>query len=671
MKKQLAAGIIIIIASMILIGSCSRSSGAAAATTTAAGISSAGGVRSEKWYEAPELNEQVKAGTLPPVEQRLPENPVVVTPKERIGKYGGTVYTTVMNPFTTSDVELMMHYNLVRFNNDVTETINHVAEWYEFSNDFKTFTVKLRPGIKWSSGNPLTVDDIIFTFDDFIYDLDIQPGISNSWAPGGTPAKLTKVDQYTVRFDFAAPCPNFGPVNKTDYVEPYVDSEWTKQFHLKYNPDADALAKSLGYDSWQNCIIAMVNGPNGGFMGMPRYYGAVTAGRPTLGAWMPVEANSIRQVWERNPYYWMVDTEGNQLPYIDRMVEEYVGDLNVVNLRAMTGELTIAGLDLLLINYPDLKANEERGNYKVELVYSERTADVAFCFNQVHPDPQLNRLFTNPQFRKAISMGIDRDEINELVFLGQGTIMQATINPSAAFFEEQWGKEAVQFDPDQANAILDSLGVQRRNAAGIRLLPDGREFSFRLEYLANEGPKKETLELVSMHLEKYLGIKCEALSRDRGYLQSQLDASNFDASGWHVDRVLERAAWYEVGGGKLSAVGNSMITHSAPYNRWFGANPASGIEPPQNIKDLWDKFQLWQSLPYRSPEYMAAAKAVYTQVMEETLIIGVIGQAPQPLVIKNNLKNVFSAEDRNKKLLWGAANWFWGAITLPEQLYLE
>jgi len=352
------------------------------------------------------------------------------------------------------------------------------------------------------------------------------------------------------------------------------------------------------------------------------------------------------------------------------LIEEYVTDLNVVNLRAMTGELTLAGLDLLLINYPDLKANEQKGGYTLNLVYSEKTADVAFAFNQCHPDPVLNKLFTNPQFRKAISMGINRKEINDLVFLGQGTIMQATINPSASFYDPKWGNEAIQFDPAQANKILDSLGLDKRNAAKVRLLPNGKEFSFRLEYLANEGPKKETFELVSKHLLDNLGIKCEAISRDRGYLQSQLDASNFDASGWHVDRVLERAAWFEVGGGKLSAVGNSMITHSAPYNRWF-TNPTTGTEPPQNIKDLRAKFLKWQSTPYRTPEYTAAAKAAYDQVAAETLVIGIIGQAPCPVLVKNNLHNVFPPSAKGKKLLWGAANWFWNGITLPEQLYIE
>jgi peptide/nickel transport system substrate-binding protein len=352
-------------------------------------------------------------------------------------------------------------------------------------------------------------------------------------------------------------------------------------------------------------------------------------------------------------------------------VVNYAADLNVVNLKAMTGELTMAGLDLLLINYPELKANESRGGYAVNLVYSEKTADVAFAFNQIHPDPELRKLFTNPQFRKAMSMGINREEINNVVFLGQGTIMQATISPTASFFEQKWADEAVKFDPATANRILDSLGLQRRNAEGVRLLPDGREFSFRLEYLANEGPKKETLELVSKHWRDALGVKCEALSRDRGYVIEQVNAGKHDATGWHVDRILERAAWNVGWNGKLGPGGDSVITFAYAWKQWMTSGGRQGTEPPQNFKTMWNAYLDWMDTPYGTPEFQVAGKRVFDLVQQETLTIGVIGQAPCPLLIKNNLKNVFTPQERQKKLLWGAANWFEMGFMIPEQLYLE
>jgi peptide/nickel transport system substrate-binding protein len=664
MKKTLVARI-------LLMCITSMAFGRGGTQQPAPGGGPSGGIKSEKYFEAPALNVLVKAGKLPPVEQRLPVNPVVVTPKERVGKYGGIMYSMSLNPQTTSDAQLMMLEGLVRYSNDVSQTINEVAESWEFSPDYKSFTFKVRPGIKWSSGNPLTADDVLFVFNDFLYDAAVQPGFPIRYCPGGEVPKITKLDQYTVRFDFAVPAPSFPLIHTTDIVEPYVDSVWAKQYHIKYNPNAEVLAKSKGFESWQTCLVAKINGPNGGFRALPRYYGSVDPEKPGLGPWVPVEVDSTKQIYDRNPYYWKVDTAGNQLPYIDRVIVNYATDQNVVNLKAMTGELTLAGLDLLLINYPELKANESRAGYSVHLVYSERTADVAFAFNQIHPDPVLRQIFSNPRFRKAISMGINREEINNVVFLGQGTIMQATISPTASFFEQRWADEAAQFNPVEANKILDSLGLQRRNAAGIRLLPDGREFSFRLEYLANEGPKKETFELVSKHLQDNLGVKCEALSRDRGYVITQVESMQHDASGWHVDRMLERAAWNVGWDGKIGVGGNSVLTYGHGWRTWINTDGKSGVEPPQSIKDIYNAYQNWSAQPFGTPQYRTAGKQVFDLVAKETLVIGVIGQSPNPLLIKNNLKNVFSPADKDKKIIWGAANWFENSFIVPEQLYLE
>jgi peptide/nickel transport system substrate-binding protein len=337
----------------------------------------------------------------------------------------------------------------------------------------------------------------------------------------------------------------------------------------------------------------------------------------------------------------------------------------------MTGELTMSGLDLLLINYPELKANESRGGYTVHLVYSENTADAAIAFNQLHPDSEFRKFFNNPQFRKAVSMGINREEINNVVFLGQGTVMQATISPTASFFEQRWADEAVKFNPPEANRILDSLGLQRKNAAGIRLLPDGREFSFRLEYLNAGGPMKETMDMVSKQLMDNLGLKVDALSRDRGYVIEQVNAGRQDATGWQVDRVLERSAWNTGWNGKLGVAGNSVITFANAWKIWIDTGGKSGVEPPANIKEMLNAYLTWSALPYGTIEYREAGKKIYDLVQKETLVIGIVGQAPRPLLLKSNLRNVFSEQEKNQKLLFGSANWYEMGFMIPEQLYFE
>src|SRR5262249_32819621 len=162
----------------------------------------------------------------------------------------------------------------------------------------------------------------------------------------------------------------------------------------------------------------------------------------------------------------------------------------------VSGALSVAGLDIQLVNYPVIRGGEKAGDYNIKLVFSERGADVAIALNQAHPDPVFRKLFADVRFRRALSMGINREEINELVFLGQGTVRQATINESASFFKQEWAKSYAQYDLKAANALLDQLGLERRGSDGIRLRPDGKPMVFQLEYLPQEGPKKETCELV-------------------------------------------------------------------------------------------------------------------------------------------------------------------------------
>ena len=371
----------------------------------------------------------------------------------------------------------------------------------------------------------------------------------------------------------------------------------------------------------------------------------------------PVAADSQRQQYERNPYYWKVDSEGNQLPYVDGCTVEYVANLDVANLKAISGEVSVSGLDLLLINFPVIKQSEQSGDYAIKLVYSERGADVAVALNQVHPDPELAKIFGDVRFRQAMSAAINRDEINELVFLGQGTPRQATINESASFFKQEWADNFAKFDTDQANSLLDAMGLDKKNADGVRLRPDGQPLQFLCEYLPQEGPKKQTLELAVKHWAA-VGLKVEAAERERAFLLTRLNASQHDMSGWHVDRQLERAAYAYGSTQKLGPGGDSAITWAKPWRDWFISGGQAGTEPPQEAKDLFDAYGQWQQTVMGTPEYEAAGTEVYDQIAKNLWVIGIIGEGPQPVVVKNSLENVFVKDDTTK-LWWGAANWFW------------
>ena len=564
-----------------------------------------------------------------------------------------------MAPETTSDFQLGMVTGLFRFSNDLSENSPEVASGYEFNEDYTACTITLRQGIRWSDGEPFTANDMMFYFEDWQYDTDIAPTVNGQWVVGGERIGVTMVDDYTVEFTFAVPNPAFNLINYSGAPsEPWRPRHYLEQFHIKYNPDVAGAATTAGYDSWQLYFLFQSAATTWN-------YGAQNPDLPVLGPWMPVSNDSQRQQYERNPYYFKVDTEGNQLPYVDRVTVDYAGDLEVMNLRAISGELSVAGLDLQLINYPVIKGGEEGGEYTTTLVFSERGADVALAFNQEHPDPVLYELFRDVRFRQAMSLAINREEINEIVFLGQGTIRQATINETASFYKPEWGDHFAQLDLEQANSLLDELGLER-DGDGIRLRSDGEPLSFQLEYLPQEGPKAEVCDLVVRHWAE-LGIQVQSSARERNFLLERIQAGEQDCSGWHVDRQLERAAWTYRTSSKLSPGGGSIIEYANSWRTWFASGGESGTEPPEVALELATAFDDWQRTVMGTPEYTEAGIRVHDLVAEVLYVIGVNGQAPQPVIVKSNVENVFTGNE--ERIWWGAANWFWHTHH-PEQWFL-
>lgn len=609
--------------------------------------------------EAPTLAEQVEAGTLPPVEERLPPEPLVVEPTTAIGSYGGTIYSATLAPEAISDIQFGMVTGLFQFSSDLSVITPEVATGYEFNDDSTACTITLREGIKWSDGEPFTTDDMVFYFDDWQFNTDLNPTTPGQWVVGGERIGFSKVDDYTMEFTFARPNPAFNLIHYSGApVEPWRARHYLEQFHIDYNPNADAAAQEAGYDNWMLHFQAMSAATT-------YNYGAQNPELPVLGPWRPVSNDTQRQQYERNPYYFKVDPEGNQLPYVDYVTVDYVGDLQVMNLRAISGELSLAGKDLELVNYPLILQGEEEGDYTSHLVQNERGADVALAFNLIHPDPVLNELFNDVRFRQAMSLGINRDEINEIVFLGQGTPRQATINESARFFKQEWADHYAIFDPPQANAMLDELGLDQRNDAGIRLRSDGEPLEFQLEYLPQEGPKQQVSELVVRQWAD-LGVSATSAARQRNYLIQRVDNGEHDVTGWHIDRTLERSSWAYRASSKLSPGGDSAIRYAQGWREWFASGGESGVQPPEEALELAAAFDEWQTAEFGSPEYFEVGTRVFDLVAERLYVLGTVGQAPQPLVVKNNLANVMP--DTDDPIWWGPANWMWKVFHV-EQWY--
>jgi peptide/nickel transport system substrate-binding protein len=599
-----------------------------------------------QFAQAPELAGLAQSGQLPPVEERLPAEPLVVVPTNMVGTYGGTLYGGSTSPDATNDLQACMNTGCFSFSNDLSEIYPNVAESYEFSDDSTQCTIYLRKGIKWSDGQPFGADDMLFFFDDWMLHEGLSPSVSNNWKAGGEPLTATKIDDFTVQFDFAAPKPTFGVVHFSFAPEkPWRARHFMEQFHIDYNPDADAEAKALGFDNWQAQFgkVADVN------------YGVMDPRLPVLDPWMTVRADSEGDAYDRNPYYFKVDTEGNQLPYIDGVDVKYSTSLEMTNMRAVAGELSALARDLLLFNYPLFQENAEKGDYHVLLGSSARTVDGTVVFNQEHPDPVLKEIFRDKRFRQAASVAIDRDEINDLVFLGQGRPLQAVCHPSCSYYKEEWGSHFAQYDPDLANQLLDEMGLEM-GSDGVRLRPDGKPLTFLLEFVQHHGPQKQQAELVVKHLAA-VGIKAEGKEGEKSYIGQRNAAQEQDATMWMVDRTLERAEWVRGGSGaKLAPGGDSTGQYCRAWQNYRNTDGQSGIEPPQEAWDLWDAYTAWEETPFGSQEYMAAAEKVHDLIADNLWVIGLIGEVPWPILVKNNLENVFTGEEEH---IWiGASNWY-------------
>ncbi len=597
----------------------------------------------EKFDEAPMLADLVEEGKLPPLEERLPEDVMVIEPVEEIGQYGGTMRTAALEALTPCNIREVTKVGLFRFSPDCTKVIPTVAKGYEFSEDYKTITIYLRKGLKWSDGVPFTVDDILFWWEDIALNKEISPTISKIWEPGGEVVEFEKVDDYTLRIHFAVPYPalmtKLGHPWTSGQNSFYLPKHYLKKWHIKYNPDADKLAQEEGYDEWWMALNYHRDDSSW----------EQDVNLPTLGPWVITRVRPTEKVAERNPYFWQVDTAGNQLPYVDRIVCKMVTDVEALNMGLVSGELDYAGFNLLMENYPLYKENEDDGDYRVLRWRSVWGSAVSCMPNTTHLDPTLREILGDVRFRQALSLAINREEINEVVFFGLGTPRQATVIPSCSFYKEEWATSFAEYDPERASALLDELGLEWDAEHKYRLRPDEEPLSLLIEYIPVEGPKGRVCELVREYWEK-VGIKISVKSEHRSYYQTRLGAGLHDVGTWHTDSCTEMFCQIEP---LWFYPGSIWCMYIPQWQVWFATDGKSGEEPPDEWKEYVGWFEEWNSTPPGTEEWISLAQKIWDFQMEHLYVIGTVGMPVQPIAVRNNLRN-FPEEG-----WWGWDEDFW------------
>ncbi|QDY69214.1 ABC transporter substrate-binding protein [Qingshengfaniella alkalisoli] len=531
-----------------------------------------------EYQQAPTLDGQVESGDLAPVAERLPSEPMQLEAPE-VGSYGGTWRSAVKGNNDEGWIRRSSGYDpLVKYTFEWDGIEPNIAKEWEVSEDGLTYTFHLREGHKWSDGTPFTADDVLFAVNDVI---------NNDEFIGNRPAALlgavaSAPDPQTVVITLSTPNSLFlehlASVDGIQVV--HMQKAFCSQYHPDYNPDANKLATDAGLTGWGE---AMMNN-----CGISR---ARNADRPTLFAWdQQTDYDGINTPLKfvRNPYYFKVDQDGNQLPYIDELSMTQVEDANSIVLMGIAGEIDMTNRHIdNVANKPVFFDNQEKGDYSL---YDTVPADMNSAIIQLnlnYEDDGFREVFQDKDFRIALSHGIDREEIIDVVYAGQGEPYQAAPRPESPFYDEELAKQYTEWDPDTANQMLDDLGLTDTNDEGIRLLPDGRPISIRIDVTTDIGVYLDILELVALQWEE-IGIDLDVRKAERSYVYEQKDNNRHMAHVWKGDGGLGDAMldsrYY------VPMSGESAFALLWARN-WFDPNNAIIEEPPAEVAQQLDLYK--------------------------------------------------------------------------------
>ena len=579
-----------------------------------------------KYKEAPMLAELVRAGKLPPVDERVPDNPLVLAMVEGVGKYGGKIRRGFKGPSDGAGISKLLQNPLTKFNLDLSLRPN-VCESWETNADASEWTWRLRPGTKWSDGAPFTSQDMAYFWEHHLGNEELKAGRPAEVRTGQTMSELATPDDFTAIVKFAAPRPLSGFENARPAAEPWLPGHYLEQ----YNPDfadkskLDKMASDAGLKDW----IELYNDRQSLFGNLDR---------PSLYAW--VFKNSLAEelnILERNPYFWQVDADGQQLPYADVVQHRFFQTNDVFNMWILNGEIDFQARHVDTADLTVLKGGESNGDYLVGLnLGAEHTC---LSMNMTCKNERLAKFFQERNVRIAVSYAVDRDTINELVFDGLATPRQYSPIKGSAEYYPKLSDAYLDYDPDKANALLDEAGYSQRDSEGFRVYDDGSgdTITFVIESFAGTGTShQDHLELVVKYLGD-VGIKCTYNLVERALHYERLGANDVEA-GWSI--------WNSLSVLPIVTPAFFIGRHeSAPWawgwSHWLAdKTDPNGVEPPAG--HWWLKMQ---DLAAEMGAEVANEKRqeIFFKILdiwvEELPQPGFLGQFPKLVIYKNGLRN--------------------------------
>jgi peptide/nickel transport system substrate-binding protein len=595
----------------------------------------------KSFKEAPQLAELVKAGKLPPVQERIGQDPLVIKPLREVGKYGGTWRRGFTGPYDTSNGHrAAQNDKLLYWDYTGTKLVPNIARAWEVSPDGKTTTLQLRRGMKWSDGHPFTADDFVFWYQDVYNNKDLVPTPLSVMTIGGKPIAIEKIDATTIRFVSPEPYYALPTVLASvwgighharfgrDALGGFAPAHYMKQFHPKY-ASKDDLAKKvaeLNFDGW----VTMFKNRNDACRNVD--LPVVTPWKTTSPLTTPV------WILERNPYSVWVDTDGNQLPYIDRIRMTLGENLEVINLRAIAGEYDSQARHIDISKLPVFLENQQKGRYRVYLDPSDQGADVGlFCNQTYEKDPEIAKWLSTREFRIALSHGIDRAQINETFLLGLGQTGSAAPGERTLYFPgPEYKTLHTGYDVKKANEMLDKLGLTKKDGEGYRLRADGKG-RLRLALTTYLGflPFTRIAEMMAEQWKK-IGIRGEVQEMERGSAVKRVQTNEhqiYFETQWGADNIYGHFPFV------FPADGGSPM--GPLYGLWYASAGAQGKTPPARMRELMDKYR--KSFSVKDQERTRMAKEVWKIALDEMWMIPIVCGSPASQgvrVIKTNMGNI-------------------------------
>jgi len=595
-----------------------------------------------KWYpkgESPILAELVGAGELPPVDERVGPEPIVMTGVDGIGTYGGTWLRVATTPSDVSVISWRLSYSaLVRWSPFAYPIEPHLAKRVDASPDKREFVVTLRKGLRWSDGHPFTADDILYWWDHEVNDETLHGVVPDWMKTAGKPGTIEKIDELRIKFSFPVPYGLFLE-SLAQYSSGIVNmpAHYLRQYHPALGDD-DVIEKAMAAHKLpsRRALYAFVKEWQ-------------NTEHPRMWPWIyRTYKPNPPQVFVRNPYYYVVDTEGNQLPYIDRVQFDVLAG-QMLGLSAANGNVSMQTRHIRYKDYTELMSRRERSDTRILHWYSATRSFFVINPNltrRVDPDrPETKfkaQLLGDKRFRQALSLAIDRKAIIKAEYNDQVEPAQVAPGPESPFHHPGLQSAFTEYDPDRANRLLDEIGLTRRDYEGYRTFPDGSRMVFYLDYCAftGYGPAQFVVEDWAK-----VGVRVIQRERSRTLLYAEKMAQEMDFNVWTA-----ASDYLPLGCPRYFVAHHTESFYAVGWGRWFmrggyyGNEEArkSGCVGPPRDHPMYRAMTVYEQA--RQAPTLDEQRRIFKEALdiaaENLWTINISSPPPQLVVVKRGFRNV-------------------------------